>query len=547
MRNPHLPAGRRLGSFLPYLLIALLTLLAWRLRFIQDDAFISFRYAKNLVDGHGLVFNPGERVEGYTNFLWTLLMAAGIRLGVEIVLWSQIAGTLSFASSLLLLYAIARRVFASNGWGTLALLFTGTNYSFTAYATGGLETSLQTALVLLVVHLAIRSGEGASGSRREPVLVAFSLAVAAALFTRLDSAVILFAPAIAVLVRIVSPPAGSGGRRLGELLAAVLPGMLLLLFWFSWKHSYYGDLLPMTFRAKTSGVFGPTMRMGALYFFDFFRSYWLWPQLLLIAVFAKTLWRTPPFGWLLSGSVLWGLYIASVGGDFMEFRMMVPVLPLGTLCVIRVLRSRRRGVAATCALLAIAIFASAYHAKTFVYSRGIESIANLEGHLTRQRWMAIGESLHRAFPDRKDDVTIAITAAGAVPYYSGLETIDMLGLNDPWIARNGVRFQTQPGHARVAPYRYLVERGANLVIGHPVVVPRNLPFELRDGFEPRLFRIFDARVDDLPSSAKLVQMPIDDDFACLLLYLTPSARVDEAIRERGWKVRPVIIEAGSSF
>lgn len=36
---------------------------------VQEDAFISFRYARNLVDGHGLVFNPGERVEGYTNFL----------------------------------------------------------------------------------------------------------------------------------------------------------------------------------------------------------------------------------------------------------------------------------------------------------------------------------------------------------------------------------------------------------------------------------------------------------------------------------------------
>ncbi len=48
--------------------IAALTALAWRNRFVQDDAFISFRYARHLVEGHGLVWNPGERVEGYTNF-----------------------------------------------------------------------------------------------------------------------------------------------------------------------------------------------------------------------------------------------------------------------------------------------------------------------------------------------------------------------------------------------------------------------------------------------------------------------------------------------
>ncbi|MCX7840525.1 MAG: hypothetical protein N2559_13895, partial [Anaerolineae bacterium] len=39
-----------------------------------DDAYISFRYAQNALRGHGLVFNPGERVEGFTNFLWTALM-----------------------------------------------------------------------------------------------------------------------------------------------------------------------------------------------------------------------------------------------------------------------------------------------------------------------------------------------------------------------------------------------------------------------------------------------------------------------------------------
>src|SRR5262245_30182050 len=41
-----------------------------------DDAFISFRYVRNLVTGHGLVFNVGERVEGYSNFLWVIELAA---------------------------------------------------------------------------------------------------------------------------------------------------------------------------------------------------------------------------------------------------------------------------------------------------------------------------------------------------------------------------------------------------------------------------------------------------------------------------------------
>ena len=46
---------------------------------VCDDAFISFRCADHLVRGLGLVFNPGERVEGYTNFLWAVWVAAGMR------------------------------------------------------------------------------------------------------------------------------------------------------------------------------------------------------------------------------------------------------------------------------------------------------------------------------------------------------------------------------------------------------------------------------------------------------------------------------------
>ena len=46
----------------------------------QDDAFISFRYAENLANGQGLVFNPGERVEGYSNPLWTVLFAVIIAI-----------------------------------------------------------------------------------------------------------------------------------------------------------------------------------------------------------------------------------------------------------------------------------------------------------------------------------------------------------------------------------------------------------------------------------------------------------------------------------
>ena len=61
-------------SYAPWIaLLGVLTYLSW---FITDDAFIAFRYVRNFVEGHGPVFNPGERVEGYSSFLWVLELAA---------------------------------------------------------------------------------------------------------------------------------------------------------------------------------------------------------------------------------------------------------------------------------------------------------------------------------------------------------------------------------------------------------------------------------------------------------------------------------------
>src|SRR5437016_4516561 len=62
--------------------------------FVTDDAYISFRYARSLAERGELTFNPGERVEGYTNFLWTVLLAAGIKLGVKPELSSRLLAAL---------------------------------------------------------------------------------------------------------------------------------------------------------------------------------------------------------------------------------------------------------------------------------------------------------------------------------------------------------------------------------------------------------------------------------------------------------------------
>ena len=78
----------------------------WGYRWVCDDAFVSFRYAKNLVNGYGLVYNVGEYVEGYTNFLWTLLIAAGLKLNLEPILFSEVMSLLFFTGTCYFLFKI---------------------------------------------------------------------------------------------------------------------------------------------------------------------------------------------------------------------------------------------------------------------------------------------------------------------------------------------------------------------------------------------------------------------------------------------------------
>src|SRR6185295_18291193 len=79
------PLPREIALFFGLVAPSIVLLLnMWKVRsFTVDDAYISFRYARNFSRGLGLVYNPGERIEGYTNFLWTVMLGIGIKVGFD--------------------------------------------------------------------------------------------------------------------------------------------------------------------------------------------------------------------------------------------------------------------------------------------------------------------------------------------------------------------------------------------------------------------------------------------------------------------------------
>jgi len=453
-------AGARRGAHALAALLALAALVwwgthAWRERFLSDDAFISFRYAEHLAHGLGLVWNAGERVEGYTNFLWVLLMAAGMRLGLAP---EGLSIALGLASGLALLAV----VFVAGGagplgrvrGGVLALLLAA-HGSFAAWSTSGLETMLFTLLVWGATWRFLVE-------RREPARAPW---VAALLF------------ALAALTRPEGPLfAGLAGlflvcecvRGRAELRRVLVFGLVFavpVVAHVLWRRAYYGDWLPNTFRAKVPGTwFG----QGAVYlglYQQHYRALFLVPFALL--AFAGK--RRSEAALVAAMLVAYLAYVLAVGGDRFEFRFLVVVLPHFTWLVVEG-ASALPGLAASPATRrALAVASIAALALFLVLTlRGyrweggevadIQPIAGVRAYAERR--VEEGEFL-RACIERGElpaNVVLCVGGAGAVPYYTRWTTIDRRGLNDATIARLPMTERGVIAHERDAPEDYLIAR-----------------------------------------------------------------------------------------
>lgn len=144
------------------ILLGAIVFFVWESRAIYpqiDDAYISYRYAENFVNGHGLVYNIGERVEGYTNLLWTLLVALGLIFGGSAELIGHLLGFLSGIALLIGSYLYARAVLVEkHSWlaGFAPCLVLLSN-PFAAWTASGLETPLFATFVIFAFYFQVRA------------------------------------------------------------------------------------------------------------------------------------------------------------------------------------------------------------------------------------------------------------------------------------------------------------------------------------------------------------------------------------------------------
>ena len=300
------------GLVIACAIAAAATLVAWLVRWGCDDAFISYVYARSLVHGHGLTWF-GTQIEGYTNFAWVLWSALGQKLGLAPLGWAWAASLASLAVAIVTTYRIgALRASPLAGLAAAAVL--ATNFTFLAFGTSGLETMLQTALVISALLEVERMRRATPSIESAAVL---SLIAALALWTRLDSAPMLLVLAVVAAHRLRETRVG-----IRTWIAAIMPAFVLIGGWFLWKVATYGEVLPNTFYVKAGSG---SVAYGAFYLWAFARTYVLWPVLagmIALAILQRRIAKLP-----LALVAAHAFYVIAVGGDFMEFRFCVPLLP----------------------------------------------------------------------------------------------------------------------------------------------------------------------------------------------------------------------------
>lgn len=519
--------GRTFLGILPFFAgFCVLVGITW---FLCDDSYISFRYVRNLVEGNGLVFNRGEAVEGYTNFLWVLELAA---------LWKLFRIPPDFGSiglSILCTLAVFAMVFAESAkheeervrpvQRVLALGLLMMSTTFAAWTTSGLETRQFTALVVAAVF--------AAGNYRERdrfALLSSCFAALAAL-TRPEGLMV----GCFCIGFIVGDSFWRKNLSLGLIRNATLPFAGIVAAHFLFRYLYYGDLLPNTYYAKH-------VRHWYDAGFDYFvtagietGAYLLVP-LALIGAWRRMAKENDRSGLLYLALIFAHVaYLMRVGGDHFEFRPLDFYWPLLAFLAIEGLFHLAEGVGATLferfsrrvglgwivapCFVVLAVYCSSMQLQIYLDSRkrhakgprpiamqvdvtkenaawlyklpmmnSLCEIANparargivhfvgtriLEhrrlGGVLRYRWKKLEDAPRPFLPE---DGIAAMGMVGVMPFHlPDISIIDIKGLTDAVVAHNKVDVANEHrimAHDRNPPPGYLHERRINITPLAPV-------------------------------------------------------------------------------
>jgi arabinofuranosyltransferase len=503
---------------------ALLLVLAYRRRWMTEDAFISLRVVRNLLAGHGPVFNMGERVEAYTHPLWVLVLSGvgalslpleatavylGLALSVAGLIGAQVAA-----------WRVARRLFPGRD-GVLPLRFVPAGaLVFVApsavwdFATSGLESGLGFGWLglgyLLVVRAALRPSP-----RRLPAATAGVLGLGP--LVRPDLAP--FALAFLVALWLSGGEEARRGFPPGDTATLALAAGLVPAGYQVFRMGYFASLVPNTALAKEAGAANWTQ--GVAYLRDLASVYRLWIPLVLLLPgllwLGRRAWHRRDGRALLLlaapvvAALLHALYVVRVGGDFMHGRLLLPGL-LGVVLPMAVIplppwpaRATLTGAALALGVAGWSLACAGWMRPPYGEEFSVAGLADERAYYTQRsgrrnpitlgdyldlrdgwagqglrlgkqaaggfRQLLAGDLVYPLAPTVHPDIALvaAVWNVGALGYAAGLSVhlVDRLGLADPIAARLRLDIRGRPGHEKALDDAWTIARYAAPGSGPP--------------------------------------------------------------------------------
>jgi len=455
------PRGNRTTASRPGLieLVAAIVFVAWSVRFISrasflaidghrywglfDDALISMRYAWNLAHGLGPVWNPGERVEGYSNPLTTLIMAVasaaldrrGAVLAVQLLGIPTVLAAAYLTSRLATRFDRVPPAAASSVRGLAfcaALLF----YPLSYWSLSGMETGLL-ALLFVAGLLAVETW---AEDGRDRHLVGCGASLGFMCVARPDGILLALLVGLAFAHAAIRRDPHTAPRKIAALLgiALVLPAAQVLF-----RGVFYGAILPNTYVLKLSGFPLEARLRGGL---GFVRPF-LPVVSIVLAPIALGLARGPSRPKVVAAAALLLLlaYQIAVGGDpWPYWRILTPAVPLAVALAgheiwslaARALRAGEGKAMGGSVRSAIAIAIAAMAVLFFALNK--DFLKEMTFDRRPYQWEANAANVNTALALQqvmKPTASVGVYWAGAIPYYTSLRAVDFLGKSDPVIAR----------------------------------------------------------------------------------------------------------------
>ncbi len=451
---------------------------------LVDDAYIPMVYARNLIQGHGIVFYPGgPHVEGFTSPLWFILLSCFYALGIALPWIAYFMGIVCSFAVIFFVVRIYQHMFSegenpnwvSTLWSMAAALLLTADIAFPAWSTAGLETTLYTLLLLSLFYVVWK----------QKSFLLIPLLLLGLSLTRPEGQV--FVLPVILMFWLQKRPWWPAMKHI--LFFLVLPLLLLYLF----RILYFGYPFPNSFYAKHDYGGWVVLHRGIEYIITYFKPRPLHAFAILWIFLSQKEYRY--YGGILFLFLLTHIFTVMVsGGDhFALHRFMLPALPFLVLLTMRGLqRCAERFILKAPSIPKYRVFHSLiifisimlllvtyksqimnYKAEDrFQFSNGAQW--HFDEVSWAENWGNMGRWLNEKYPPK---TKIAVITAGAIPYYSELPCIDIVGINDPVIAHTPVRDPSRRyvGHEKSHP-TYVLKQEPQFIQLFPMLFFSSQPY-----------------------------------------------------------------------